>query len=105
MQYQVFVKNPAESEFMASVIGLPNVTANGMTEKEAIDKLKVILDAQFRNGKLVTIDIDIPSTVTEERNDPWIDNMGIFQDDPTFDEFLAEVNSYRNEVDLIEDYR
>jgi predicted RNase H-like HicB family nuclease len=105
MQYQVFVKNPAESEFMASVVGLPNVTANGITEKEAIDKLKVILDAQFRNGKLVTIDIDIPSTVTEERNDPWIDNMGIFQDDPTFDEFLAEVNSYRNEVDLIEDYR
>jgi predicted RNase H-like HicB family nuclease len=105
MQYQVFVKNPAESEFMASVVGLPNVTANGITEKEAIDKLKVILDAQFRHGKLVTIDIDIPSNVTEERNDPWLDNMGIFRDDPTFDEFLAEVNSYRNEVDLIEDYR
>lgn len=105
MQYQVFVKNPAESEFMASVIGLPNVTANGITEKEAIDKLKVILDAQFRNGKLVTIDIDIPSKVTEERSDPWIDNMGIFQDDPTFDDFLGEVNNYRNEVDSIEDYR
>ncbi|WP_310488389.1 hypothetical protein, partial [Chamaesiphon sp. VAR_69_metabat_338] len=97
--------NPAESEFMASVIGLPNLTANGMTEKEAIDKLKVILDAQFRNGKLVTIDIDIPSKVTEERNDPWIDNMGIFQDDPTFEDFLTEVNNYRNEVDLTEDYR
>jgi hypothetical protein len=57
----------------------------------ANDKLKVILDAQFRNGKLVTIyvpqryanDIDIPSKVTEERSDPWIDNMGIFQNDPT----------------------
>lgn len=105
MQYQVFVKNPAESEFMASVIGLPNVTANGTTEKEAIDKLKVILDAQFRNGKLVTINIDIPSKVTEEKSDPWINNMGIFQDDPTFDEFLVEVNNYRGEVDLSEDYR
>jgi hypothetical protein len=31
--------------------------------------------------------------------------MGIFQDDSTFDDFLAEVNNYRNEVDLIEDYR
>jgi predicted RNase H-like HicB family nuclease len=105
MQYQVFVKNPADREFMASVVGLPNVTANGITEKEAIDKLKVILDAQFRNGKLVTIDIDIPSKVTEEKSDPWIDNMGIFQDDPTFDEFLAEVNNYRNEVDSIENDR
>jgi predicted RNase H-like HicB family nuclease len=105
MQYQVFVKNPAESEFMASVIGLPNVAANGITEKEAIDKLKVILDAQFRNGKLVTIDIDIPSKGTEEKSDPWLDNMGIFRSDPTFDEFLVEVNNYRNEVDSIEDDR
>jgi predicted RNase H-like HicB family nuclease len=34
MQYQVFVKNPADREFMASVIGLPNVTANGITGME-----------------------------------------------------------------------
>jgi hypothetical protein len=27
--------------------------------------------------------------------------MGIFHDDPTFDDFLAEVNNYRNEVDSI----
>ncbi len=24
--------------------------------------------------------------------------MGIFQDDPTFDDFLEEVNSYRNAI-------
>jgi predicted RNase H-like HicB family nuclease len=102
MQYQVFVNNPVDSTFMASVVGLPNLTANGVTEKDAIDNLKVILDAQFRNGKLVTIDIDIPSEVTEGKTDPWIANMGIFQDDPTFDDFLAEVNNYRNEIDSIE---
>jgi hypothetical protein len=34
-------------------------------------------------------------------NDPWIANMGIFQDDPTFDDFLAEVNTYRNAIDTI----
>ena len=96
---------------MASVVGLPNVTADGVTEKEAIcqrqhfvnDKLKVILDAQFKNGKLVTIDIDVPSELSEEKSDPLLDNMGVFQDDPTFDDFLLEVNNYRNEVDLIED--
>jgi hypothetical protein len=31
--------------------------------------------------------------------------MGIFQDDPTFDDFLAEVNNYHNEVDSIEEDR
>jgi predicted RNase H-like HicB family nuclease len=102
MQYQVFVQNPTDRTFMASVVGLPNLTANGITEQEAIDRLKSILDAQFKNGKLVTIDIDVPSDQSPEPSDPWIANMGIFQDDPTFDDFLAEVNTYRNEIDTAE---
>jgi predicted RNase H-like HicB family nuclease len=102
MQYQVFVQNPADLTFLASVVGLPNLTANGITEKEAITKLKGILDAQFKNGKMVTIDVDLPTEEFIQASDPWIDNIGIFQDDPTFDDFLSEVNAYRNEVDRTE---
>lgn len=102
MQYQVFVQNPADRTFMASIVGLPNATANGVTEQEAIDKLKSILDTQFKNGKMVTIEIDLPIEKSSEKSDPWIDNIGIFQDDPTFDEFLSEVSAYRNEIDRIE---
>ena len=63
---------------MASVVGLPNLTANGITEKETIDRLKSVLDAQFKNGKLVTINIDVPSDRSPANSDPWIANMGIF---------------------------
>jgi predicted RNase H-like HicB family nuclease len=104
MQYQVFVQNPTDQTFMASVVGLPNVTANGITEKEAIDRLKGILDAQFKNGKLVTIDIDVPSDKSPKKGDPWIANAGIFKDDPTFDDFLAEMKAYRDEVGSAEVY-
>ena len=99
MQYQVFIQNPSAQTFLASVIGFPNLTANGITETEAINKLKGILDAQFKNGKMVTINVDLPSEGLSEGNDPWIDNIGVFQDDPTFDDFLLEVSAYRNEVD------
>jgi predicted RNase H-like HicB family nuclease len=99
MQYQVFVQKPTDRTFIASVVSLPNLTANGITEKEAIDRLKGILDAQFKHGRLVTIDIDVPSERSLDKSDPWITNMGIFQDDPTFDDFLAEINIYRNEID------
>jgi predicted RNase H-like HicB family nuclease len=112
MQYQVFVQNPTDRTFLASVVGLPNLTANGITEQEAIDRLKSILDAQFKHGKLVTIDIDVPSErsrilaeVIVEPSDPWIANIGIFQDDPTFDDFLAEVNAYRNAIDNAENHQ
>jgi predicted RNase H-like HicB family nuclease len=104
MQYQVFVQNPTDQTFMASVVGLPNVTANGITEKEAIDRLKGILNSQFKNGKLVTIDIDVPSEKLSEKSDPWITNAGIFKDDPTFDDFLSEMEAYRNEVNSTEVY-
>jgi hypothetical protein len=53
---------------------------------------------------LVTIDIDVPSDRSSEKSDPWIANMGIFQDDPTFDDFLVEVNTYRNEIDTAESH-
>jgi predicted RNase H-like HicB family nuclease len=112
MQYQVFVQkttvgeaSPLENRtFMASVVGLPNLTASGITEKEAIDRLKSILGAQFKHGKLVMIDIDVSWESLSETSDPWIANMGIFQDDPTFDDFIAEINTYRNEIDTAESH-
>jgi hypothetical protein len=47
------------------------------------------------------IDIEVPSDRSPAPSDPWIANMGIFQDDPTFDDFLEEVNSYRNAIKTI----
>jgi hypothetical protein len=38
------------------------------------------------------------SDLSPEPSDPWIANMGIFQDDPTFDDFLAELSTYRNSI-------
>jgi predicted RNase H-like HicB family nuclease len=104
MQYQVFVQNPADRTFLASVVGLPNLTANGITEKEAITKLKSILDAQFKNGKMVTIDVDLPTEEFIQTSDSWINNIGLFQDDSTFADFLLEVNAYRDEVNRAEAY-
>jgi predicted RNase H-like HicB family nuclease len=110
MQYQVFIQNPTDRLFTASVVGLPEVRSNGTTEEEAIASLKGLLMAQFQSGKLVTItvpegavnDVDVSSDGSINQSDPWLSNMGLFQDDPTFDEFLAEVEIYRREIDATE---
>jgi hypothetical protein len=102
MQYQVFIQNPADRLFTASVVGLPNVQSNGTTEEEAIVTLKGLLTDQFKSGKFVTIDVDVSGEASQNQADPWLDNIGIFQDDPTFDDFLAEVQTYRSEVDATE---
>ena len=104
MQYQVFIQNPTDRLFTASVVGLPEVRSNGTTEEEAIASLKGLLMAQFKSGKFVTIDVDMSSEGSMNQTDPWLSNMGLFQDDPTFDDFLSEVEIYRNEVDATEVY-
>ena len=102
MQYQVFIQNPGDRLFTASVVGLPNMKSIGTTEEEAIVILKGLLTDQFKSGKFVTIDVDAPGDSVKKETDPWLSNIGIFQDDPTFDDFLDEVKSYRNEVDETE---
>ena len=100
MQYQVFVQNPADRTFTASVVGLPNVITNGVTEQEAIDKLKKILEAQFTRTKFVTIDVGTPQTSTDSAYTP----AGAFKSDPTFDDWMekmAEIRQADNEVDRV----
>lgn len=97
MQYQVFVQNPSDQHFVASVVSLPGVTAEGHTKEEAIAKAKAMLEEQLATGEFITIEVESQSATSE--SDPWIKHLGIFADDPTFDDFLAEVAAYRQLVD------
>lgn len=103
MQYQVLVQKPSEQHFVASIVGMSNVVADGKTEEEAISKIKVALTAQLAVSKLVIIEIEPDSVdkekAEEEENDPWIKHAGIFADDPTFDDFLEKVAAFRRRAD------
>jgi predicted RNase H-like HicB family nuclease len=58
MQYQVFVRNRSKSDFVASVVGIPNLTVEGRTEEEAISNAKAALKSQLATGKFVTIEMN-----------------------------------------------
>jgi len=57
MQYQIFVQSQSEQHFVASVVGMPNLTVEGKTEEEAISNVKSALEAQLAKGKFVTIEV------------------------------------------------
>ncbi len=52
MQYQVFVRSQSESRFVASVVGIPNLTVEGRTEEEAIANAQAALESQLATGRL-----------------------------------------------------
>jgi hypothetical protein len=51
-------------------------------------------------GKFVTIEIS--SQESNPGTDPWLKHLGIFANDPTFEDFLEEVAAYRQQADAPE---
>jgi hypothetical protein len=45
MQYQVFIQSQSKQNFIASVVGMPNLTVEGRTEEEVIALAKAALES------------------------------------------------------------
>lgn len=95
MLYQVLVRKPSDSHFVASVIGLSDVVADGKTEEEAVDNVKLALATQLEEAKVVTIELE----PKEAKISPWKKRAGAFANDPTWDDFLQEMTAYRQQID------
>lgn len=104
MQYQIFVQNPTERHFTASVLRMPACVAEGHTEAEAVANAEVLLDEQLAKGKIVTVDKPTGSStngnsasksVRRKGDFSSLPGHGIFKDDPTFDDFVEKMAEFR----------
>lgn len=93
MQYQILVEHPNQNGFVASVLGVPDCVVTGRTEEEAVTEAKAVLGARLAQGKVVTVEVPVAL------ENPLLKHAGRFKDDPTFDDFLAEIEKYRRELD------
>jgi predicted RNase H-like HicB family nuclease len=95
MKYQVLLHQQPDGSFRASVVELPHIEADGKTDQEALVRLKEVLTTQLSSNAI-------------EFAPPLYDNSrltkyaGVFQADPTWDDYLAEIERYRREVDETE---
>ncbi len=94
MQYQIFIQSQKDN-FIASVVGMPNVMVEANTEEEAISKAKSALQAQLATGKFVTIEVN-PQEISHQET-TQMKYAGIFADDPTFDDFMDKLAAIRKE--------
>jgi predicted RNase H-like HicB family nuclease len=62
MQYQIFVQSQSQQHFVASVMGMPNLTVESTTEEEAIAKVKAALEEQLATGWFVEIEVNPKAT-------------------------------------------
>ncbi|MBW4616628.1 MAG: type II toxin-antitoxin system HicB family antitoxin [Desmonostoc vinosum HA7617-LM4] len=101
MRYQIFVRSQDEHHFIASIVGMPNLTVEGTTEAEAILNAKSALEAQLKRGKFVSIEVN--SEVEKSENLPQMKYAGILADDPTFDDFMDKLGLIRQESNALTD--
>ncbi len=101
MRYQVFVRSQDEHHFIASVVGMPNLTVEGTTEAEAISNAKSALEAQLARGKFVSIEVN--SEVETSENIPHMKYAGILANDPTFDDFMDKLALIRQQCNALTD--
>lgn len=111
VQYQLFVQNPAERRFVASVIGMPTVSEEGTTEEEAVFKTKAALEAQLANGKIINIKVQAalaamavePMIETDPTTKPSSSTFpmqyaGVFTNDSSFDDWVEKLALIRREA-------
>jgi predicted RNase H-like HicB family nuclease len=96
MRYTVFLKQRDE-QYWAVVPLLPSCSAQGRTREEVLQNVRMAIAETLVNMEITTVEVNgsnPPATYN-----PWLETAGMFQNDPLFDDMLAEVAAYRRALD------
>jgi hypothetical protein len=70
-----------------------------LTEETIITKIRQLSPDAIQKLEEFISQLSQASDSTEKPH-PWLEFAGIFKDDPSFDQFLQEMENYRKEVDV-----
>ncbi len=103
MTYYVSVQNGEANRYTATVVGRPDCVAEGVTEQEAVSRVKQVLEHRLLDEKIVPIEVEVDSPLSGELsksvNSSWLQFAGMYHNNPLFDEVLSEIEQYRGELD------
>lgn len=94
MTMYALIENKPDGKYTASLIGWPDVTAQGETEDEALAELRQSLARHLKRARIVPLELD-----RSQSDNPWLQMAGIFKDDPLFAEVQELIAAYRRELD------
>lgn len=95
MTCRVFLEQTAADHYKATPLAFSDCMAVRKTRDEALSNLTAMVNARLSQGEMVTVEIDA-------REHPWLKGAGMFKDDPSYEDFLAEIEGHRRQVDQAE---
>lgn len=99
MTYDILIQPQPGGMYRATVLGWPDLSAVGDNEQVVIERIKQRLRERLTQSKIVRIEVDETVTKTTASEHPWLPFLGMWKDDPTFDDLLAKMEAYRRELD------
>ena len=99
MTYDILIQPQPDGAYRATVLGWPELNVVGNSEKTVIERIGQTIRERLRQGKLVRIEVNGDTIKTTTVEHPWLHFVGMWKDDPTFDDLLDKMTAYRRELD------
>jgi hypothetical protein len=90
----IAVAQQPNGQWLAQALGWANCQTQAASREAAIASIQHTLNDRLTHMDLVFIDLPTPPI-----EDPWMKHAGMFKDEPLFDQVLAEIATYRRELD------
>ena len=88
--WHILVEDADNGLTMATVLEIPDIKTTDKTKQGAVEKIRQLL--KNRLAKTEMIQIAVPTKSIPEKN-PLMKFAGIFEDDPDFQEIIAEIKA------------
>ena len=98
MTYRVLLRNNPTNGYTATALAWPDCVVEAPTREEALAGIESAIRELLSTAEIV--EIDVPGTGPTEQMTQH-KGFGMFRDDPTFAEFVKEVDVYHNERNRI----
>lgn len=94
LKYDVLIEQTNGKGYTARLLAWPETVVEAPTRESALLQMRVLLLERLAKADVVTLEIQ-----RTEIGHSWAPFAGMWADDPSFEEFQAEIQRYRREVD------
>lgn len=94
LKYDVLLEQSNGNGYTARLLAWPDTVVEAPTREKALQQLRVLILERLAKAEIVTLEIQ-PTEIGHS----WAPFAGMWTDDPSFEEFQAEIQQYRREAD------
>lgn len=94
--YDILLTRQANNGYLARPVLMPELVVVGKDEQEALARVCTAITEHQTESRIVQVTLPV-NQQTEE--DPWLRFAGMWQDDPNWEQFQADIAAHRRWID------